>query len=314
MIEISNYKLKRKLTIMRKLLILLLFLIFSISCENSSEKNVEGLIDDLGEAVSVSLPVKNAVTLAPNLTEIVYFIGAERFLAANTIYCNFPPEAGNKPKIGDLVNVDYEKLLALKPEIVLMTTEGNTKAQYEKIKSLKINVFVSNPRNFEDINKTILNFGKIFGREETAARKVERLKKETDLLVASAQNLAGKKMLFLISVKPFIAAGQNTFINEYVKALQLENVAGSSRLTYPIINAEEIINRRPDFIALPENQKKLFDEFIANNSFIKQIPAVKNNNIVYVEPDLFFRPGPRYVDALKNFVFALQKKVIKAAY
>ena len=293
---------------MRKFLFLFSILILLYGCKSEEKRSVFNLTDDLGNGVSVALPVSKAVSLAPNLTEIVYFIGAEKALAANTTYCNYPSEAKKKTKIGDLLNVDYEKLAEINPDIVLLTVEGNGKAQYEKLKSLGFSVFVSNPRSFAGILKTISDFGKIFGKEKQAERKIMEIKNELREITSSAKKFEKKSALFLIAVKPLIAAGQKTFINEYLETCGLTNVVAESKLNYPTINEEELLKRNPDYIIIPSKQKKLFAELVENNSALQNLSAIKNNNVIYVNADLYFRPGPRFIDALNDLVNKLKKK------
>ena len=273
-------------------------LLFSCSQEN---KNSNGkLIDDLGNTVSVNLPVKKAVSLAPNLTEIIYYIGAENQLIANTVYCDVPAAAKNKIKVGDLLSVDYEKIMSLKPDIVLMTVEGNSKSQYEKLKELGFAVFVSNPRNPYGIMKTIIDFGKIFGKEKTAEKKANKFKNALDSISSVCKSFAGRKALFLISVKPLIAAGKNTFINSYLEICKLQNAVGESAIAYPNINAEELLKQNPDLILLPEKQRNLFEELIRSNEILENVKAVSLKRILYVNPDLYFRPGPRFIEAAED--------------
>ncbi len=296
------FPLKKFKTEMKKISFSLLLIFILFSCDKNSENRGNKILkDDLGNTVSVALPVNKAVSLAPNLTEIIYFIEAENKLAANTTYCNFPPQAKSKPKIGDLLSVDYEKLLKIKPDIVLMTVEGNQKAQYEKIKNLGFPVFVSNPRSFSGILKTIRDFGKIFGKEKIAELKTEQLQAEFDSLTAEINFHKSKTALFLISVNPLIAAGKNTFIDEYLKSIGIKNSLRETKSSYPVINTEEILKENPDYIIVPSNQKKFFDEKISANKVLQNVNAVKNNKIITVNQDLFFRPGPRFTKALKIF-------------
>ncbi len=292
---------------MRKNLLFLLFSLILVACAPHGKKANAKLTDDAGNAANFEKPVRKAVSLAPNLTEIIYFIGAEKQLAANTLYCNYPPEAKKKPKIGDLLNVDFERLVQINPDVILMTIEGNRKSQYEKIKALKFPVFVSNPRNFDGILKTIRDFGVIFGKEKTAAEKAEKLRRKFAELKKRSGKYKNKSALFLIAVKPLMAAGEKTFINEYLSACGLKNAVAESGLSYPVINSEELLKLDPDFIILPENQKELFDEFIGNNEILKNLRAAANGNVIFVNPDLYFRPGPRFVNALEDLTNRLAK-------
>ncbi len=295
---------------MRKFLFLIVASIIFISCNSKTSSSQKTIIeDDLHHQLNLKLPITKAVSLAPNLTEIIYFIGAENLLAANTLYCNFPPDAKKKPKIGDLVNIDFEKLLKINPDVVLMTTEGNNKAQYNKIKSLGFKVFVSDLKSFEDILRTIKTYGKFFGKEKTAEEKTRILKIEYDSLRSTVENRPSKTALFLISVHPLIAAGKNTFINEYLTACGLQNSLGKTKVnSYPIINIEELIKENPDFIMLPKNVKSQFEELVNQNFLLQKLKAVQNSGLIYVNPDLYFRPGPRFTDALKDLIEKLNSK------
>ena len=279
----------------------LLFLLLLYGCYNQrSEKNSSDSIkDDLNHSFSLKSNPEKVISLAPNLTEIIYFIGGEKYLKGVTTYCNFPPEAKKKEKIGDLISVDYEKIVKIKPDMIFMTVEGNTKAQYEKLKNFGFNIFVSNPRNFNGIENSILKIGKILGKEKSAKTKLDSLNAELNKLRTSEQSV-NDSALFLISVTPLMAANKNTFIGEYLSFFGIKNAVRNSSQSYPVINIETVIKENPSMIILPEKMFSQLEEIIKNNPILKRVSSIKNNRIIKINPDLYFKPGPRFVEALSD--------------
>ncbi len=288
-----------------RIISLFLILLF-FGCNQPNRKVINSLLlkDDLGNEFSTAEPYRKAISLAPNLTETIYFVGAEEKLYGVTTYCKFPPEAESKEKIGDLITVDYEKVLKINPDIIFMTVEGNNRAEYEKLKSLGFNVFVTNPRNFLDIEKSILEIGKLLGKNKEAKSKVDSLNAELTE-VKRTGTFPTSTALFLISVQPLIAAGRNTFIGEYLSSLKIENVIDSSEQSYPIINDETLISLNPNIIVLPKKMRSSFEEKIMSNPVLKKVKAIKKSKIVTINSDLYFKPGPRFLKALVD----LKKKI-----
>ncbi len=292
-----------------------IFLLFSIvlfaSCNpQKSESTVETNIvtDALGNKFATDKIPERIITLAPNLTEMVYELGAGNRLVGNTLYCNYPEEAKSVEKIGDMLTVDFEKIISLKPDLIFITKEGNKKNIYRKLVDLKMKVFVSGPENYDDIKTTFLKMGKILGKEKTAERKVAEWDAEIDSIKNRVAKLPFKSAMFLVSVKPVMLAGKKTFIDEILNTCGFRNIADSSQVRYPVFSREEIVKKNPDYIIMFES-KNLSAEAVKNAyPEWKELNAVKNNNIIFVDADLFARPGPRFVKAVK---FLFEKRMSK---
>lgn len=287
----------------KSIYIVLAAVLISLSCSRDEKpaadsKNV--IVDDLGyEHVIKSVP-KTVITLAPNLTEMIYELGVQDKLIGNTTYCNYPPEAKEIENVGDMLSINNEKLLTLKPDIIFITVEGNTKATFDKLKDLGLTIFISNPRDYKGIKKTFRDFGKIFNRVERANSVIQ----SWDGVVDSVQALSAQHpeylTMFLVSFQPIMVAGKNTFINEFLEFCNLKNIVDDLEQNYPFLSREEVLKRNPEIILHTQHSydnlsdvKSLYDEWI-------NIRAVRNNKIYYVDPDLYFRPGPRFTQALKN--------------
>jgi iron complex transport system substrate-binding protein len=278
----------------------LLLILAILSCAGKQERELPAgaaLIDDLGNRVSIdSIPGK-IVSLAPNLTEIIFDLGAGDKLAGNTLYCNYPPEARNVEKVGDLLTVDFEKVLSLKPDLIFITVEGNRKETFDKFKSLGLKVFVSNPRNYEGVKKSYLDIARILGREKYAAEKIEMWDALLDSIRSKSRKYNPKTAMLPVELKPIMLAGKNTFLNEFLELCGLENIADDSSINYPVFNREEILKRNPDYIIILSDGKLKTGDLLELYPEWKDLKAVRNGNVIFVDRDLYSRPGPRFAEA-----------------
>lgn len=301
----------------QRILSIFFSIIILTGCNKKQEDNsLTGfsLIDDLNKTVNFESHPKRIISLAPSLTETIYKINYDDYLIGNTLYCNYPEDAKEKTKVGDMLTIDFEKIISLKPDLVLLSVEGNNKSTYDKLNELGSSgstapdfagdswkTFVSNPRNYEGIKKTYLDIGKITGKEKEAESQIAEWEKRVNYIIANSDSLKSKTVLFLISINPLMLAGKNTFINEYIDFCGFKNIAHDVDMSYPVFSREEVLKRNPDYIVYADNGAMAINEIATSYPEWKNINAVKNNNIISVNADLYLRPGPRFVPALEDF-------------
>ena len=282
---------------------LILLLLTLTNCKQKDQKiatHKYEIVDDLDSIFHFDSAPQRVITLAPNLTEIIYELGVDSFLIGNTTYCNFPEEAKSITKVGDLLTVDYEKIISLKPDLIFITVEGNSKNTYDKLKEYGFKVFVSNPRNYNAIKKSFIDFGKIFNEEKLVSHKIAEWDLIVDRIKVQSAKLDSASAMFLISIKPIMLAGGKTFVNEFLNFCGLKNIAASSQVNYPLFSREEILSKNPNYIIHSFMQKDAALDIKNAYPEWKNLNAIKNSNIISVDPDLFFRPGPRFVIALQD--------------
>lgn len=284
---------------MRSLIIVLLILFnVFISC-NKKEKLISEKIyvDEIGNKIELTKNPEKIISTAPNLTEIIFAIDAGNILVGRTRFCNYPNEVNKVQVIGDMLNLNFEKIVELKPDLIFMTVEGNTKELYDKLKGLGFQVYVTNPRNLNDIITAIKNLGIILNRERKADSLVSSIK--DNLTKIASKNFQRQRAMFVVSISPLIIAGKNTFINEIMEKVNLENISPKNSISsYPMISREEVLIKNPDVIIIPSSKYKT-KEILRIYPEWKNLSAVKNRKIMFVDPDLFLRPGPRFIDAIK---------------
>ena len=286
--------------VLKIVFILFLFVVFSCSEKKQKINQQDLIVDDFGNSFQFDEPPKRIITLAPNLTEFIYDLGLGNRLIGNTLFCDYPEEAKPVEKVGDLLTFNFEKILMLKPDLIFITVEGNTKETYNKFRELGLKVFVSNPRGFRGIKKTYLDFGRIFGIQNKAQTRI----KEWNLTISEIRETADKldklTMYCAIELKPIMVAGNNTFINEILEICGGKNLAISLPQNYPVLNREEILKNDPDYLLFTAHIDDKVENIIDTYPEWRSLSAVKNNRVLLIDRNLFGRPGPRFSEAVET--------------
>ena len=275
-----------------------------LSCgqQQNTERKVVTIKDDIGRDVSFEKKPERIISLAPNLTEILFSIGCGDKIAGVTSYCNYPPEARSIQKVADLVSVNYEALAAANPDVVFLTVEGNPKESFDKITGMGIKVFVSNPRNLNGIIKTINDFGKITGNEKKAEIESKRILSKIDSLKKKIDPDHKPKVLLLVSISPLMSVGENTYLNEVINMAGCINISATTASNYPVLNREEVLIKNPDYIFVPNDLSNNPLEVLKAYPEWKILSAAKKNNIKLINADIIQRPANRVSEAVEEIL------------
>jgi len=260
--------------------------------------------DDIGRKVYLDKPPKRIISLAPSITEILFYLDLGDRVVGVTNFCNYPPEATKKEKVGLILNPDIEKIISLKPHIVFATTEGNRPQVINTLERFKIPVYVLSPHKVEDILMDIIHVGEIANVKNIAYRKVNILKDR----ISKIKNLAAKKQhvktLFLLSVNPLISAGKGSFIDDIITLAGGINIVDPTPIPYPRINRELILLKQPDVIIGPPY---VINTLISSTEW-RYISTLRKLKIYKINQDIITRPGPRIVEALEIIYKLLHKE------
>lgn len=287
--------------------ILSLFISAGCNEEPKTKINQNLITDDLHKSFEFLEIPEKVVTLAPNLTELMFELGLGNKIIGNTSYCNFPEPAKSIENVADLLTVNLEKIVALNPDLIFITAEGNSRSDYDKLTRLGLKVFVSKPKNYAGIKKTLLDMSKIFKVSEKADSIVKNWDSRIAKVKQTHDKLVYKTALFLISTKPLFSAGKNSFVHQILTFAGLENLSANSDVNYPMLNREEIVIKNPDYILLYSNNNNDVNELLKIYPEWNTLSAIVNKRVFYIDADLFSRPGPRFVDAVEE----LNKLVLK---
>lgn len=291
----------------------IIFIFFYFSCKNNKNSGFQNINirDDLGNEFNLNKKPQRIISLAPNITESIYSIGADSLLVGITDYCDFPPETKYKKRIGGMINPNLEEIISLNPDMILLTVEGNSKATYQSLKNLGYSVYAFNPRNFDGICKMLEDIGKITEKREKSEELVEDLKKSRDFILSLNNTNSLKSCFIIISVIPLITTNKTTFINGVIELCNLKNIYSEEQNSYPEISYEDLSSNIPDYMVLPVDFKDttqirksiqvLKEKLKLSENFIK-------NNILLVDENILMRPGPRVLDGTKQILKLINQK------
>jgi len=243
------------------------------------------------------------VSLAPSTTEILFAAGLGEKIVGVTNFCDYPEEAKHKPKIGGMSNPSLEEVVSLRPDIVVMTTDGNPREFALKLRSLNIKTFVFDSLTIAELPDGIRKMGAALDETE----KFNVLASDIELTMEKLKEHGmayRKKVLFIVWPEPLIVAGQRTAADDAIKLLGGINIAADAIGRYPKYSIEEIFHQSPDIIFVgkgmsgkgSEDMRKLSSGLLDR---IAALPAVKNNRVFFVS-DSLFRLGPRIIDGIKE--------------
>lgn len=280
--------------------LLLTFVLFFTDCKNAPDEPQTSvptrvITDDLGRAVKIPADVKRAVSLAPNLTEIAFAIGAGDKLVGRTSYDNFPPEAQKIQTVGDTINPNIEAIIALKPQVVLVSTASQIETFTRQLEAQNIAVFVTSPNSLEEIYASIGKIGDVFGKTNEANLIVEDLQKRVGEIQARLNGSRPLKVFVQISKEPLFTVGEQSFLTELITRAGGVSVTKNVATAYPKLSKETAFALNPDAIILSDSEDNR-----APNDVFANSPAVKNGKVFRVDADIISRPAPRIVDALEQ--------------
>ncbi|MEO8665352.1 MAG: helical backbone metal receptor [Ignavibacteria bacterium] len=284
------------------ILIFLLSPLVLYSCSGKSQiQNPKFQIrDDAGVEITFDSIPKRIISLAPNITETLFAIDADPQVVGVTDLCDFPPEVNNKTKTGSYISPNYEVMVSLNPDLIIMNVENTSNPTYQALKNMNMKVYVSNAKDIEGIYKMISDFGKMTGKKSEADSLDKYLHTE-EMKYATKKNYRAKSLI-LISVNPLMTTNGKTFINDIIEMAPLMNMYGGEALDYPNVSYEDVIKKDPDIIVFPTDTNDVAKSVKFTDEIKRQLintSAVKNNKIILVDENIMYRPGPRVFEAVR---------------
>lgn len=241
------------------------------------------------------------VSLAPSTTEILFALGLDKEIVGVSSFCNYPPEARKKQKIGTFSQPNIEKILSLKPDIILCT--GLEQAPViVKLKQLGLRVHVSDPSNIEELFDSIRKVAALTGRKKEANELIKNMKAGVEYIRSKTESIpiAERPKVFIeFWNDPLMTAGRGSFIDELITLAGGINISRDIGRPYSYFSPEQVIKRDPDCIILAYMVNKDAAKAIRGRLGWKGITAVRKNRIYNdINPDILLRSTPRLVRAL----------------
>jgi iron complex transport system substrate-binding protein len=261
--------------------------------------------DDLHRTVTLPVPARRIVSLAPSITESLFAIGAGEQVVGVTDYCTFPPEASRRKHVGGMITPSIETIVSLKPDLILVSMEGNLREDFRRLVDLHAPVVVTNPRTLDDIAHSLRLLGTLTGHAEEADSLV-RLFAARRERCAVRLTAPTKRVLMFVSLQPLIAVGAGTFLHDLLTGAGATNLAAQTGMTYPAYSREALTAEDPDVLLILSDALPALDRVTTLFPEWARLTAVRKGRVFVVNADLLSRPGPRAVDGLELLVSLIQ--------
>ncbi len=256
-----------------------------------------------------SVSAKRIISLGPTVTENLYLLGAGNYLIADTVYCKRPPDADKKEKIGTVTQVNSERIMSLKPDLVIATALTKPE-QVKKLENLSLRVKVfPNPKNYSELCANFIKLGKLVGKEKTANDIVNMSRLKVNTVKAKIKNYPRPKVFIQIGAKPLFTATKTSFVNDFIDFAGGINIAANAETG--IYSREIVLKANPDVILIVtmgitgDREKRIWEKY-------KTVNAVKNGRLYVIDSYKACSPTPEtFVEALEEIVRCLHPEMEK---
>ena len=286
-----------------------------LACTAGSRPAPEGpvtrvMTDDAGRTVSLPARVTRVISLAPNLTEIVFALGAGDRLVGRTTYCDYPAEAKSIAEVGDTLQPSLERIIALKPQVVLISTASQLEVFTRQLQNQNIAVFVTDPQDLEGVLRTINQVGEMLGQKENATLVTGKLRERANAVKQAVKGKPPVRVFFQLSAEPLYTAGHDAFVTDLIRRAGAESVTADVPGAWPKFSNESALAANPDAIILPVGGSMGTGNLTVTEA-LSRSRAVLEGRVYKVNDDHLMRPGPRAVDGLEAMARALHPDAFK---
>jgi iron complex transport system substrate-binding protein len=267
---------------------------------------VRTITDELGRSVRIPARPQRIVSLAPSITEVLFALKAGDRVAGVTSYCDYPPEAREKTTVGDTLKPSVERIVALKADLVIISTASQVEASFQKLEELGIPVYVTNPRSIDGVIASIERLGELTDDREAAHQLSAELRRRITTVENRVANASRPSVLVILGTEPLITAGAGSFISDLINRAGAKSISAEEQGDYPQYSIETAIARQPEIILLQAGGNDLTPQ-------LRQTPASRSNRVYHIDDDLLLRPGPRIIDGLEQLAEKVHPELFRRA-
>ncbi|HKS39254.1 MAG TPA: cobalamin-binding protein [Blastocatellia bacterium] len=274
----------------------LMLCLVAVACSSNRGPSSSGraFTDEIGRKINVPENPQRIISLAPSVTETLFALGLGDRVVGVTSYCDYPPEAARKEKVGDTLRPSIEKIVALKPDLVVASTSSQLEQFVRDLDKVGIPIYVSNPHNLAGVLVSIEMIGAITGVDDRAEELTDKMRARINAVESGLVGIKEQpRVFFILGIEPLITIGGTSFINELISRAGGDSISGEVHAEYPQYSLESAVAARPEVIFLQTGDPKLPER-------LNQTPAARNNRVFQLDDNLLMRPGPRIVDGFEQ--------------
>ncbi|MFC5474659.1 cobalamin-binding protein [Paraherbaspirillum soli] len=262
--------------------------------------------DDAGNTVVLQRPAQRIVTLAPHATELVFAAGGGERIVGAVDYSDYPPAARSIPRIGDSRQLDIERLIALKPDLLVLWLYDNSTHQLEQLRALGIPIFYSEPRKLAEIPDSVLRLGQLLGSEKIARKTAAELNQKLSNLANQYRARSPVRVFYQVWDRPLYTLNGQHIVSDAIRLCGGENIFAKLPAMAPSVSVESVLLENPEAVITGATHQQASSGL----EIWKQYPAllaVRRGNLFVLDADLLSRAGPRMIDGAAALCQSLEQ-------
>lgn len=248
--------------------------------------------DDDGKAVVVQKPAQRIIAMAPHVTELLFAAGGGSKIVGTVAYSDYPEAAKSIPNIGSNRDVDMERVVALKPDLIVVWRHGSSARQIDQLRALNIPLFHSEPKNLDAIPESVVKLGQLMGTDKEAQATAATLRQELGALRAKYAGRPVVRVFYQVWDKPLYTLNGAHIVSDALRVCGGENIFASQKTTAPVVSIEAVLQEDPEAIFATGEKNYGGVNLWRPYSTMK---AVKQDNLFTLDGNLLNRAGPRMV-------------------
>ena len=260
------------------------------------------ITDEIGRTILVSPEPQRIVSLAPSITETLFALGLGDRIVGVTSYCDYPPEATAKEKVGDTLRPGIERIVALRADLVIASTASQLQQFVYNLDEVRIPVYVSDPRGVDAVLDSITRIGELTGATTRARELTTSLRGRIESVRSRLAGAEKPRVLCILGSAPLITIGAQSYITDVIHQAGGSSISQDLAGDYPQYSLETAVAKRPEIILLQTGEADLPER-------LKATPAGRSGRVFHIDDNLLQRPGPRIVDGLEEMARKLHPEV-----
>lgn len=250
--------------------------------------------DDVGRQLVLQKPAQRIVSLAPNTTELLFAAGAGERIVGTVEYSDYPQAARAIPSIGSFEQIDIERLIALKPDLIVLWADGGMARQLDTVRRLGIPIFYSSAHRLADIPASIERLGKLTATESQARQVAAEQRAALARLVARYRDRSPVTVFYQVWSKPLYTLNGTHILSDVLRVCGGRNVFADLSAAAPVVSTESVLLKNPEAMIAGAEHGHVGG--LNTWRAYPQLRAVRNGNLFEIDADLLSRAGPRLFD------------------
>jgi iron complex transport system substrate-binding protein len=248
--------------------------------------------DDDGNTVTLQKPAQRVLAMAPHVTELLFAAGGADKIVGAVTYSDYPEAAKKIPRVGDNRQIDMERVIAMKPDLIVIWMHGASERQIDMLRQLGIPMYHSEPLKLDGIADNLVRMGQLMGTEKVAQPAADDIRRQFAALAKQYSSRPPVRLFYQVWDKPLYTLNGKSIVSDAIRLCGGVNIFADLKVTAPVVSVEAVLQADPE--AIFGTSEKDYGSIDLWRPYPNML-AIKNDNLFRLEGELLNRAGPRMV-------------------